>query len=128
MQSFLEEVVQEVYNKHQNLEDVVFVLPSKRAGTFLKNTIGKVVQKTIFLPETFAIETFVERISGIQQASNTQLLFQLYQSYLAITPDDPDSFYTFTKWGQTLLQDFNEIDRYLVDAKQIFSYLSAIRS
>lgn len=127
MQSFLEEVVQEVYNKHQNLEDVVFVLPSKRAGTFLKNTIGKVVQKTIFLPETFAIETFVERISGIQQASNTQLLFQLYQSYLAITPDNPDSFYTFTKWGQTLLQDFNEIDRYLVDAKQIFSYLSAIK-
>src|SRR5690606_3861071 len=30
-------------------------------------------------------------------------------------------------WGQTLLQDFNEIDRYLIDTKDIFSYLADIQ-
>ncbi len=40
---------------------------------------------------------------------------------------EKDNFYTFSKWGQTLLQDFNEIDRYLVDTKDIFSYLANIQ-
>ncbi|CAM3434084.1 PD-(D/E)XK nuclease family protein [Zobellia roscoffensis] len=127
MQSFLEEVVKEVWEKHSSHEHIVFVLPSKRAGTFLKNAIAKSADNTFFAPEIYSIETFIEQISGLSYASNTQQLFVLYNTYLKETSQEKDNFYSFSNWAQTLLQDFNEIDRYLVDAKKLFSNLAAIQ-
>ncbi len=127
MQSFLEEVVSEVIQEHNSLEEVIFVLPSKRAGTFLRNAIAATSTKTAFAPQIFSIEEFIEKVSGLVYATNTQQLFQLYNTYLKHTDTEKDNFFTFSKWGQTLLQDFNEIDRYLIDAKKLFSNLASIQ-
>lgn len=127
MQSFLEEIVDTIKLKYQALEDVIFVLPSKRAGTFLRNALAKDANETFFAPDIYSIETFIEKISGLAYATQTQQLFNLYQIYLDQTPQNQDNFYTFSKWGQTLLQDINEIDRYLVDAPKLFDNLSAIQ-
>ena len=127
MKSFLEEVMEEVLLKYGSLEEITFVLPSKRAGTFLKNSISKTTSKTVFAPEIYSIETFVEKIANLSYANNTEQLFHLYESYLKTTSGEQENFYAFSKWGQTLLQDFNEIDRYLVDANAILSHLSAIK-
>ncbi len=127
MKSFLEEVLEEVKQQYNSIEDIVFVLPSKRAGTFLKKSIAKTTLKTHFLPEIYSIETFVEKIAELSYATNTQQLFELYNAYLKINNEEKDSFYAFSKWGQTLLQDFNEIDRYLIEPNQIFSYLSDVQ-
>ncbi|MGI9549722.1 MAG: PD-(D/E)XK nuclease family protein [Aurantibacter sp.] len=127
MQSFLEEVIQAVVQKQDTLEDVIFVLPSKRAGTFLRNAIVKIVQRTSFSPEILSIESFVEKVSGLNYASHTQQLFELYKAYSDIILDEKNNFYTFSKWANTLLQDFNEIDRYLVDARKLFSNLTDIQ-
>lgn len=127
MQSFLEEVVGQVRERYPALENVIFVLPSKRAGTFVRNAIAKTAQRTAFAPEIYSIEGFVEKISGLAYATNTEQLFELYTSYEQLTKGDKDNFYAFSKWGQTLLQDFNEIDRYLIEVEQLFSNLSAIQ-
>ncbi len=127
MQSFLEETVSEVLTKYAPLEDLIFVLPSKRAGSFVRNAITKAVQQTVFSPTIYSVETFVEKLSGISYASNTEQLFELYETYSNITKGDKDSFHAFSKWGQVVLQDFNEIDRYLIDASKMFSNLSAIQ-
>lgn len=128
MQSFIEEVVDSLVNSGQDISNSIFVLPSKRAGTFLQNSIAKTLIKTIFAPEIYSIETFVEKISGLNYASNTEQLFALYNSYVSTTKEEQkDSFLSFSKWGQTILQDFNEIDRYLVDTDKIFSHLTAIQ-
>ena len=127
MQSFLEEVVGNLAKESHSLENTVFVLPSKRAGNFLINALANKSKKTFFSPEVYSIEGFVEKISGISYASNTQQLFELYNVYQKTTKGDVDNFFTFSKWGQTLLQDINEIDRYLIDANALFSNLSAIQ-
>ena len=127
MQSFLEEVIDKVTREYDSLEDLIFVLPSKRAGTFLKNTIAKSSRKTAFAPEIYSIESFIEKVSRLGYVSNTQQLFELYNAYLKNTPKDEDNFFTFSKWGQTLLQDFNEIDRYLIEAENLFSNLADIQ-
>ena len=82
MKSFLEEVMEEVLLKYGSLEEITFVLPSKRAGTFLKNSISKTTSKTVFAPEIYSIETFVEKIANLSYANNTEQLFHLYESYL----------------------------------------------
>ena len=127
MQSFLEEVVAEISGKYPSLENLVFVLPSKRAGTFVRNSLAKTTRKTLFAPEIYSIEDFVGHISGIGYATHTEQLFELYRTYATQAKGEKDSFFAFSKWGQTLLQDFNEIDRHLIDARQLFSNLSAIQ-
>lgn len=127
MKSFLEEVVEEIGQKYGSFEDLIFVLPSKRAGTFLRNALAKSSEKTFFAPDIYSVEGFIEKISGLAYATQTQQLFFLYEIYLKSKPGEQDNFYTFSKWGQTLLQDFNEIDRYLIDAEKLFASLSAIR-
>ena len=127
MSSFLKEVAQEVCKGQDNLEHHLFVLPSKRAGNFLKTCLAKEMGKTIFAPEVYGIEEFVEKVSGQASASKISLLFTLYEAYLDITPNDPEPYESFTQWGNTLLQDFMEIDRYLVPPEKVFSYLSAVQ-
>ncbi len=127
MQSFLEEVADLSLKAHPDPGDLIFVLPSKRAGSFLKNILARKVGRTVFSPRIYSIEDFVEHISGLEYASNPQLLFELYQAYLDCIPEDPDSFYDFCKWGQTLLQDFNEIDRFLIPVGKFFSYLADVK-
>jgi len=127
MRSFLEEVVSEVIHEYDSLDDVIFVLPSKRAGTFLRNAIAATTKKTAFAPQIYSIEEFIEKVSGLVYASNTHQLFQLYTTYIKNTVTEKDNFFAFSKWGQTLLQDFNEIDRYLVDSKKLFSNLASIQ-
>ena len=59
---------------------------------------------------------------------NTELLFRLYKTYKSLTKDaDQESFESFSRWAHILLQDFNEIDRYLIPQEHIFDYLNAIK-
>jgi len=127
VQSFLQKVVRDLLGTYDSFDDLILVLPSKRAGTILRTTLAKTGNKTMFSPTIYSIEGFVEEISNLQGASNMEQLFTLYQAYQTVGPQEKDSFATFSKWGQTLLQDFNEIDRYLIDSKDIFSYLADIQ-
>jgi ATP-dependent helicase/nuclease subunit B len=128
MASFINDVLKDLQSKNVNLSDITIILPSKRAGVFLKNELSQVVNKTLFSPKILSIEDFVEDLSQLKTISNTELLFEFYHSYRALsTSSEIESFEQFSKWGQILLQDFNEIDRYLIPQKDIFSYLSAIQ-
>lgn len=128
MTTFIFDVLKDLQNKHANLSELTFILPSKRAGLFLKHQLSKVTNQTIFSPQILSIEEFVEEMSLLKSVSNSELLFHFYNTYIHLTKDnEPDSFESFSKWAQILLQDFNEIDRYLIPQKNIFNYLSAIQ-
>jgi len=128
MKSFIFDVLQNLKNKGEELSNLNFILPSKRAGVFLRQELSTVVNKTIFSPSIVSIEEFVEELAQLKSINNTELLFEFYNSYLALTPkQEQETFETFSKWAQILLQDFNEIDRYLIPQDKIFGYLSAIK-
>ncbi len=128
MTTFIFDVLKDLQNSNPALSKLTFILPSKRAGLFLKHQLHKVTNQTIFSPQIISIEEFVETLSQLKTISNTELLFEFYNSYNQITNKDHlDSFESFSKWAQILLQDFNEIDRYLIPQKQIFNYLSDIQ-
>ncbi len=128
MATFIFDVLKDLQNKHANLSSITFILPSKRAGVFLKNQLSQVVKETIFSPNILSIEEFVEEISKLKTITNTDLLFEFYNSYIHLTKkEDIEPFDVFSKWAQILLQDFNEIDRYLIPQKNIFEYLSDIQ-
>lgn len=128
MTSFIQDVVQDIQNKGLDISELIFILPSKRAGTFLTHTLSQSIKQTMFAPRIMAIEEFVEGLSDLTYCTNTELLFEFYKVYETHTPKKQvESFDAFSKWGQMLLQDFNEIDRYLIPPASIFEYLKDIK-
>lgn len=128
MTTFIEEIVSDIISSGQNLSETVFILPSKRAGVFLRKETLKQTDKTLFSPKILSIEEFIENIADLTIADNTFLLFELYDVYLTINPDeDKENIETFSSWAATLLNDFNEIDRYMIDQNSFFGYLDRIQ-
>lgn len=124
MQSFISETLDTILQSTKTFENVVFVLPSQRAGVFVKESFKKKVSAG-FLPEIINIGDFVEDISEMKKIDSVQLLFHFYTIYKE-QEENPDSFDVFSSWAFTLLQDFNEIDQHLINTKEIFVYLRDI--
>lgn len=125
---FIEEVLQDLKDHHSDISELTFILPSKRARLFVLRALSNLRIKTQFAPEILSIEEFIAELSQLSALSNSELLFRFYTVYLE-TDSIPlhDDFETFMGWGQTLLNDFNELDRYLVEPEKILNYLSAIK-
>ncbi|WPR71856.1 PD-(D/E)XK nuclease family protein [Flavobacterium sp. NG2] len=125
---FLDKIASHLLENHsEQLSNRVIVLPNKRAKVFLIEALKKQVKTNILAPEIISIEDFVQNIAKIRAIDPIELLFEFYQVYLSITDKaHQQSFELFANWAKTLLQDFNEIDRYLLDPTHVLSYLKDI--
>lgn len=103
------------------------VLPNKRASLFLKQHLSKLIDKPIWLPRIIGTQELIEQLSDFELIDNTIQLFELYDVY-AKKNKDPEPFDEFTKWGQILLHDFNEVDRYLVPTDELFKHINEARA
>ena len=128
MNTFLSRVVSDVLNKKKvENENLIFVLPSQRASVFLKNELIKQIPTASFLPQIKSIENYIQELAEIKQLDTIQLLFEFYSIYQIHTKkSEIDSFDVFSQWATIVLQDFNEVDRNLLDSKDLFTYLRDI--
>ncbi len=128
MTSFISQILKELLAQGNNVSDLIFVLPSKRAGAYLRKELALMVDKPIFSPEVISIEEFSEKVSQLETIDSVHTLFELYAVYKEVTPkEELEDFENFSNWAQTLMHDFNEIDRYLIDPEKIFNYLFEIQ-
>ena len=128
MKPFLEKIAERLIEKYpNNMHQVHIILPSKRAIVFLKNYISKKIKKAVFLPKITSIEDFILEVSALEILDNISLQFKLFKSYKRVSKKSTDSFDEFLKWSTILLNDFNDIDRNLVDAKQLFTNLRDLK-
>ena len=126
--SFLNKIAKEYFSNYTH-NNAVIVLPNKRAKVFLLNEIKKHSDKPLFAPIIINIEDLIQEIAGIRSIDTLTLLFEFYEVYLTITPiSKQQNFEDFSYWAKTLLQDFNEIDRYLLDPNHVFTYLKDIEA
>ncbi|WP_121667259.1 PD-(D/E)XK nuclease family protein [Mesonia aquimarina] len=127
--SFIKEVLVDVLSQPTTpIDQITFILPSKRAGGFLKHQLKALVEQTTFSPKVLSIEDFIIEVTQLKSLDNTNSLFQFYETYTSLTPtEEKEEFDTFYAWAQTLIYDFNEIDRYLISPQDFFSYLSQIQ-
>ncbi|MCM4160151.1 PD-(D/E)XK nuclease family protein [Antarcticibacterium flavum] len=128
MTSFLTTVIKDLLKTNDSLSNLTFILPSKRAGAFLRREISSQIIKPEFSPAIISIEEFTEQVSGLATVDNTTTLFEFYSVYKNCTPaEETEEFENFSSWAQTLIHDFNEIDRYLIPQEKIFNYLADIQ-
>lgn len=128
MKTFIAEVVSHLISKEVDFNETIFILPNKRAGLFLKKELSHQLKKTFFAPQILSSEAFFSELSQLQSLHTIETLFIFYEVYLEITPpEEIEPFDTFSSWAQLLINDFIEIDRYLIEPSHIFGYLSAIK-
>jgi hypothetical protein len=123
--SFLSKLAKELLsNNSTSLHNINIVLPNKRAKIFLIEELKKQSSTTFLAPKIISIEILIEEIAQLRTLDNIELLFEFYIVYLDTTEKSKQQdFEKFSSWAVTLIQDFNEIDRYLINQNEIFSYL-----
>lgn len=125
---FLKQVALHIHEHYKdNAEKLCIVLPGKRGALFLKHHLSDVYGKTIWLPEIISTEELINSISELNIPEEIDQICKLYESYCHCYGDKAEPFESFAKWGQLMLQDFNEIDRHLADPVQLYENLAEIK-
>lgn len=125
---FLKEVAHYLlYPGDYDLSQTCVVFPNKRARLYLSKYMGELTAKPVWAPRYITISELMELASGYTIADKITLLFELYETYRNTTGSE-EPFDTFYPYSEALLADFDEIDKYLVDANDLFQNLSDLKS
>ena len=127
MDNFLQQLAQYYFSKYQtSISDFCFVFPGRRAGLFFQQHLSRLTDKPLWSPTTLTINEFIQDFTSLQIADKITLVFELYTVYEEIYKSGT-SFDEFLPWGEIILNDFDDIDKYQADAKQVFSNLLSIK-
>ena len=125
---FVDHIATYIEEHQLPLEKLTIVLPSERAKKYIAASLYDVYQKPIFAPKMITMDQWIKSYSDANVIDQTRALIKLFEVQLKEAKTEVDkSFDEFMTWGMTLLSDFNEIDRYLLNAKQVFRNLADIK-
>jgi hypothetical protein len=127
MDAFLKLVAKYIY-QHNNadIRDICLIFPNRRAGIFFSKYLSQIIEKPVWMPHIRTITEVMKDLSGLQVADQLTLMFELYKVYTKENKSN-ESFDEFYYWGEMILNDFDDVDKYLVDAKQLFQNLSDLK-
>jgi len=126
MSSFLQQLSGHLRHEHgDDLSDLTIVFPTRRAGLFFRQQLASGVKQPVWAPEILTIQDFIGRLSTLTVADQVTLLFILFHEYRKYFPEE--SFDRFYPWGELMLQDFADIDRYHADALKVFGIVNDLR-
>ena len=127
MKPFLGQVAEAFYREYnRDIQNMAFVFPNRRAGIFFKKYLSDIIDGPIFSPTVTTVSDLFIQLSELQPADHIYLLFSLYRHYSDLCPQK-ESFDEFVPLGETLLNDFDDVDKYMVDARQLFTNIHDLK-
>jgi len=126
MKPFLEELAEKIIQQHSRLEDLTVVFPNRRAALFFRDYLSRQLSQPVWSPTLITIEELFHDLSTLLEPDRLDLIFKLYGVYRRVMKKE-ESFDRFYYWGDMLLSDFDEIDKYLIPATTLFKDLSQWR-
>ena len=130
--TFLDHIARELKQEFGgDISQLCLIVPTRRAVQFLRDALAEAYQQTIWSPRIVSIQDFVRQTVGWQFPDILPLVFELYQVYgphmRQVDKTWYESFEQFYNWGEMLVKDFDEIDKYLVDARQLFTNIKDLK-
>lgn len=120
MTPFLKQVADHYYDIG-GIEGRCFIFPNRRSMVFFRKHLCDAVKDAPLLaPQMLTINDFFAKAAGLQPCDRVRLLLELYECYRKLNPK-AESLDEFVFWGDVILGDFNDVDKYLVDPKQLFA-------
>ena len=131
MQPFLWQVAR-YYLEVENLEDYCFVFPNRRSGQFFSHYMQQEFAlascKPHLMPCVTTINDLVTELTRTAVATDIEMTFALYDAYCQAMGDRAQPFDKFVYWAQLIISDFNDIDRSMADAGEIYRNLDNLNS
>lgn len=151
IKTFLDFVAGDLYKEYpEGLQNVIVVLPTRRAGAFFKQSLGRLItgDKPYCAPECTTLSDLTDRLCTFRKADEIEtvcLLYKIYKEKISYTSpqtsnEDIKSSNTesttpnagnskgltldaFYGWGRQLIEDFNNIDKSFDDINNSESIL-----
>lgn len=126
---FLKEVARVLLQQFgNNLSDICVVFPNKRARLFFSHYISELTEgKPVWAPTYRTITELIGDLSGLVLTDRIQLIFELFSSYNKISGTS-ENFDDFFYYSEILLADFDDIDKNMVNAADLFKNLADLKS
>lgn len=128
MKPFLHQVAETFYrNEGDNLQHIAFVFPNRRSGKFFQNYLTQLAgNKPQFSPRIITINSLMTELARMQPIDRIDLIFTLYEEYIKLRQTN-ESFDHFVSWSEMLIADFDDVDKYMVDARQLFANIKDLK-
>ncbi len=127
---FLKQVADHYYNRG-GIESRCFIFPNRRSMVFFRKHLSDAAARSaavpMLVPPMYTINDFFFSSSGLQPSDRVRLLLKLYECYVRLNPK-AETLDEFIFWGDVILGDFNDVDKYLVDAGQLFANVADFKS
>lgn len=115
-------------------ENRLFVFPNRRSIMFFLKYLGiehgNCSGKPMFAPQTTTVNDLFLKLSGLKAADPIETQYLLYNHYVELVHGgdrDREPFDEFINWGNVIVSDFNDIDKYFIDARQLFSNIRDLK-
>ena len=127
MERFLSQCAKYIYQKHSHeLKDLCLVFPNRRSGAFFTQYLQNEIITPVIGPQCTTVSELISSYSDLHKGEKLQLISLLYDVFRKHTKTT-ETFDEFYFWGEILLADFNDVDRYLVKAKDLFTNISDLK-
>lgn len=119
--TFLANVAQDLLHRFGNdMTSVTVVFPNKRARLFLNEELLSQTDSPMWAPRYATIGELFDSVVGDEVMEPIPAICRLYHIYKETMGPKAESLDMFWGWGEILLQDFEDIDKHLVDADALF--------
>ena len=129
MTPFLKQVAQ--HYCAGDISELCFVFPNRRSLTFFRKYLSEEIAARAAVPVTapctVTISDFFFSAAGAAKADRVQMLLELHSCYKALRPG-AEPLDDFIFWGDVLLGDFDDVDKYLVDPAHLFTNVADFKS
>lgn len=130
MKEFLRQVAEHYFDRiADGSRSILFVFPNRRSAAFFRKYSSDKAQESscvIYTPDCIGINDFIASCCGQRPADRISLLLKLYDSYVR-TVDRNETLDNFIYWGDVLLSDFSDVDKYMADPRMLFTNIAQIK-
>lgn len=131
MKPFLKQVADHYYSKG-SVENFCFIFPNRRSMAFFRKHLAEAVAsdpaaRPVRMPRMFTVNDFFSATGGLLVTDRVRLLLDLYDCYKRLNAK-AEPLDEFIFWGDVILGDFDDVDKYLVDPKQLFANVADFKA
>ena len=128
MKAFLRQVAAHYWGP--DIQDTVFVFPNRRSMVFFRKYLSEEVAahspSPILSPRLYTVNDFFYRVYDVDVTDRITLILSLYEVYHSLYPQ-AEPLDEFVFWGDVILSDFDDVDKYLVDAEGLFRNVAELK-
>ena len=125
--AFIQNIIDYIFKNYDLSKDIVeVVFPNKRASIHFKRQIVSQLSKTSWMPITSSVQQAMEKWSGLHLVDSLDVALEL----MSINDKDANNKVlkqNFFGLASQMAKDFDEIDQYKVDAKNLFESLKEVK-